>query len=312
MNVLVIGNPAAGSGKTNRQIEKLAQILERHGHLVDIFITRATGDARRWASRIEPDTGIVTVAGGDGTLNEVLNGLADPGHTPIALLPTGNANILARELGLPYKPEAVAGMIDRGIVRKLDMGLVGDRRFLLLVSAGFDAMVTENIQRSRRGPLGYCGYLLPLLKVIARYRAPELKITVDGQERVKGSLVVVSNVRNYGGIFTVADRACCDSGYLDICIFPRGTMPALFRYALSALRGKVSNLAEVAYLTGSWIRMESDEPVAVEVDGDYFGITPVVIELKPACVPILVPQRNSADVANEAHFRMDKTNAVER
>ncbi len=124
----------------------------------------------------------------------------------------------------------------------------------------------------------------------ARYRAPELKVTGDGQEPLKGALVVVSNVRNYGGVFTVADQASCDSGYLDICIFLRGTIPALLYYALAAFRGRVSTLTEVTYLTGRRIQIESEQPVAVEVDGDYFGTTPVVIELKPACVPLLVPQ----------------------
>ncbi len=283
MKITVIGNPVSGGGKTETNVERLAKILKLQGHPVEIFFTQAAGDARSKASRIEPESGIVVVAGGDGTLNEVLNGMADPSRNPIALLPTGNANVLARELGLPYTPEGIAEVIDRGIVRRLDMGLLGDRRFLLLVSSGFDAMVTENIQRTRSGPLGYRGYLLPILRVLASYRAPKLKITVDGQEVLIGAFVVVSNVRNYGGIFKIADQACCDSGRLDICVFPRGSIPALFRYALYALRGRVSTLAEVAYLNGSTIRIGSDKPVAVEVDGDYFGTTPVVIEPSNLC-----------------------------
>jgi len=288
VNVTVIANPVAGRGKAEGQIQKLVQILDRRGHHVETFLTQAAGDARRCASRIEPGSGAIVVVGGDGTLNEVLNGVADPSTIPIALLSTGTANVLAHELGIPNNPEDVAGILDQGVVRKLDMGTIGDRRFLLLVSTGFDAMVTEKIQRGRKG-LGYSGYLLPLLGVLAHYRAPELRITVDGHKGLKGALVVVSNVRNYGGIFSIADRACCDSGHLDVCIFPRGTIPALCRYAFSALRGKVSSLAEVVYLTGKRIQLESDGPVAVEVDGDYFGTTPVVVDLKPACVPILVP-----------------------
>ena len=148
--------------------------------------------------------------------------------------------------------------------------------------------MVERIQRGRKG-LGYSGYVRPVLGVLAHYRAPEIRITVDGREGLKGALVVVSNVRNYGGIFSIADRARSDSGHLDVCIFPRGTIPALCRYAFSALRGKVSSLPEVVYLTGKRVHLDSEEPVAVEVDGDYFGTTPVVIDLKPACVPILVP-----------------------
>lgn len=291
MNLTLIANPAAGRGKADRKIEALARILERRGHRVELYMTRAPGDAIRRAGRVEPATAAIVVAGGDGTLNEVLNGVADPSQIPIALLPVGTANILAHELGLPDEPEEVARILDRGIIRKLDMGLAGERRFLLLVSAGFDAMVAERIQRGRRGPLGYHGYLLPILQVLARHRPPELSIAIDGQGTLKGALVVVSNVKNYGGIFTVADRARCDSGHLDVCVFPRGTMPALLRYAFAALRGKVSALPDVTYLTAKRIRIESAEAIAVEVDGDYFGTTPVVIDLKPACVPILVSER---------------------
>jgi YegS/Rv2252/BmrU family lipid kinase len=289
MNLSLIGNPLAGRGKANREIERFVELLQRRGHWVNVGLSRTAGEARRWASQVKRGTDAIVVAGGDGTLNEVLNGILDPSQVPIALLPLGTANVLAHELALPKEPEQVAPIIEQGIVRKLDMGLLGGRRFLLMVSVGFGAMVTEKIRRTRKGSLGYRGYLLPILRVLADYRPPELRVEVDGQRGLRGGLVVVSNVRVYGGIFTVADRASCDSGHLDICIFPRGTIPALVRYAVSAFQGKVSTLTDVAYLTGRRIWIESDKPVAVEVDGDYFGTTPVVIDLKPACVPILVP-----------------------
>jgi diacylglycerol kinase (ATP) len=125
--------------------------------------------------------------------------------------------------------------------------------------------------------------------VIAHYRFQKLEVTVDGREPVSGTLVVVSNVQNYGGNFSITDRARSGSGHLDICVCHRGTILALIRYAFYALRRRVSCLADVTYLKGKTTRIDSEEPVAVEVDGDYFGTTPAVIELKPAYVPILVP-----------------------
>ncbi|MEE8075636.1 MAG: diacylglycerol kinase family protein [Candidatus Binatia bacterium] len=200
MNVTLIANPVAGSGKAGRQIQKLVQILDRRGDYVETFITQAAGDARRSASRIEPGSGTIVVAGGDGTLNEVINGVADPSTIPIVLLPTGTANVLAHELGLPSDPEEVAGILAQGVVRKLDMGMIDDRRFMLMVSTGFDAMVTERIQRGRKG-LGYIGYVRPLLGVLAHYRAPKLRITVDGREGLKGALVVVATSETTGESF---------------------------------------------------------------------------------------------------------------
>src|SRR5204862_2064920 len=100
---------------------------------VEVYLTTGGGDAKRRAGCLEADVDRLVVAGGDGTLNEVLNGPCDPSRTPIALLPMGTANVLARELGLPREPVEIAAMIDGGAIRRLDMGLVGERRFLMVV-----------------------------------------------------------------------------------------------------------------------------------------------------------------------------------
>ena len=101
MNVFVIGNPVAGSGWARHRIEELVNILKQRGHRVEVFLTRGSGEAKRWVTQIKPDIETIVVSGGDGTVNEVLNGLADPCRVPIALLPTGSANVLAHELGSP-------------------------------------------------------------------------------------------------------------------------------------------------------------------------------------------------------------------
>ncbi len=247
------------------------------------------------ARSIEPDVGTLVVAGGDGTLNEVVNGLPDPSRIPIALLPLGTANILAHELGLPKKPQAVVRAVERGRVRWIDMCLVGKHRSLMLVSAGIDAMITEDVRTRRGKRLGYLGYILPILKALSRYRAPDLYVSVDGREASRGAFVVVSNTRNYGGIFTFTDRARCDSGHLDICIFPRGSLFALCWYYFAALCGSVSRKTDVDYLTGKQVRIESREPVSVQVDGDHFGNTPVLVNIVPSSVPIIVAHTAPGD-----------------
>ena len=287
--ILLIGNPVAGGGRAKRLMADLLQTLRQRGYLVETFLTGSAGDATRRARGIEADVDVLVVVGGDGTLNEILNGLPDPSQTPIAYLPTGTANVLGRELGLPKRAEDLIQILESGHLRRLDMGLLGEGRFLMMASAGLDAMVTEEVRRQRGGTLGYLGYLMPILRALQRYQPPELKVTVDGGEQIPGAFSVVSNTRNYGGIFSFADRARCDSGHLDVCVFPRGTLPALLRYYLAALRGRVSRRTDVRYLTGSRIRIESREPVAVQADGDPAGVTPVDIRVLPATVPVLVP-----------------------
>ncbi|NIS71514.1 MAG: hypothetical protein GTO12_22045, partial [Proteobacteria bacterium] len=209
---------------------------------------------------------------------------------PIGLLPLGTANILAHELSVPKIPEAAAQAIEEGRVRWLDMGLANEHRFLMVASAGIDAMVTAEMRRKRRKKLGYWGYVIPVFRALSQYWVPRLSVEVDEQKAVQGGFVVVSNTKNYGGIFTFADRARCDSGYLDVCVFPKGTLFALLRYYFAALRGRVSKETDVNYLLGKRIRIESQQPVAVQVDGDPFGTTPVLIDIIPSSVPIIAPQ----------------------
>jgi len=287
--ILLIGNPVAGGGRAKRLMAELLQRLRWRGYLVETFLTSLAGDAGHRARDIEADVDVVLIVGGDGTVNEILNGLPEPSRTPIAHLPTGTANILGRELGLPRKAEDLVRILEGGHLRRLDMGLLGERRFLMVASAGFDAMVTNEVRKRRGGTLGYVGYLVPILRSLRRYHPPELRVTVDGGEQISGSFVVVSNTRNYGGIFSFADQARCDSGHLDICIFPRGSVPALLYYYLAAFCGWVSTRTDVRYRKGTRIRIESREPVAVQADGDPAGVTPVDIQLLPAIVPVLVP-----------------------
>lgn len=293
MKVLVIGNPVAGRGAAGRRVGELVRELERRGHEVEWLLTGQAGEARRGAREAEGRVDCMVVAGGDGTLHEVVNGLADPARTPLGQLPLGTANLLAHELDLPRDPRALADLVERGETRRVDLGTLGAERFLLLVSSGFDAMVAERVRRARNGRLGYRGYVLPLLRALASYREPRLRVRLDGCEVLEGALVVASNIRNYGGLFRVADRARCDSGHLDVCVFESASRLELPLYLAAAALGRVSGLRSVAYRTARRVEIESETPVAVEVDGDAFGTTPVELALAGPRVPILAPPEKS-------------------
>ena len=297
MRILSIANPVAGGGRARSGAEALAALLEARGHQVERFYTRGAGDARRRAAELEDAVDRIVAVGGDGTLNEIVNGLADPSRTPLTQMPFGTANILAREMGIPFSAEAVADVVERGATRRLDLGTIGQQRFLLLVSSGFDAEVTRVIRATRKGTLGFLGYVVPILRAAARYRPPRLRVRLDGGEPLPAALVLASNVRNYGGLFTIADRARCDSGQLDVCLFERATRLDIARIGIAGRSGRVSQLPGVAYRTARRVEIEADEPVPVQVDGDYWGETPVALELEPGVVPILVPPGAGADAA---------------
>jgi len=289
MKILLIGNPAAGKVQGRAKIVELIQLLQQRGVRLETFLTRHPGDAKRRAYCIEPDVERLLVAGGDGTLNEVLNGLPDPSRIPLVLFPLGTSNVMAQELALANNLESIVTTLERGNIRRVDMGIIGDHRFLLFVSVGLDAMVMEKVFQIKRNRGGYSRYIFPVLKVLAHYHPPHLRITVDDFRDLKGGMVLVGNTRHYGGIFSIADRARYDSGHLDICIVPEGTFTSLARYYCAAARKKVSQDRKIHYVTGTRIRIESAEPVAVQVDGDYFGTTPVHINCKASFVPLVVP-----------------------
>jgi diacylglycerol kinase family enzyme len=228
------------------------------------------------------------VLAGDGTLSEVVNGLRDPAATLLAQLPLGTANLLARDLALPQRPEDLVALVGGGHVRRIDLGHVNGRRFLLLASCGFDALVTRGL-RERRERLGFRGYLRPILQALRDYEPPRLEVHLDDRERLRGELALVTNVRNYGGLFVVADEARCDSGRLHVVVFSRARFADLLRIAWAARRGDVARLPGARIRAARRVRIEADAPAPVEVDGDYWGTTPVALEIEPGVVPVLVP-----------------------
>lgn len=289
MKILVIANPGAGTGQTLRYVQAFCTALQGRGHSVDTWMAKKPRD---WGQRFETlpeDVDRLVVAGGDGTVNAVLNHVPDPSRIPILHLGTGTANILSRDLGLPRQPEALADVLEHGAIRRVDMGLVGDRRFLLLTTVGFDATVVEEVEKCRQSTLGYHGYAMPMLRGLARWNPTELIVQVDGKERIVGTNAMVLKAKYYGGFLVFADGAELDSGHFDVVVFHGKSVHALFRYTLAACVGTASKLQDVTHVTGTTVTIESAEPVAVEVDGDYYGTTPVKVELLPSLVPLVVP-----------------------
>jgi YegS/Rv2252/BmrU family lipid kinase len=291
LKVLVVANPTAGSGRGRARTGRLVRALEARGHAVEFFATRAPGDARRRVAECEGTVDRIVAAGGDGTLNEVVNGLADPSATPLAPLALGTANMLAVALGVPRDPELLADVVDHGGVRRIDLGCVGTTRFLGVVGVGFDALVTEEVRRVRHGPLGYHRYALPILRALRRYRPPRLDVRLDGGAPIACGFAIVANLPNYGGLFAVTPAARTDSGHLDVCLFRDATIRGLLRIVWPARRGTLAARSDVVVTTATRIAIDSagPEPASVQVDGDAWGVTPIEITVTPRVVPMLVP-----------------------
>ncbi len=290
LNVLVLANPIAGAGAGRTRAEALAGLLRARGHEVECFLSDGPDAIAERLALPDALAGVelLVAVGGDGTLSDLVNSLPVAAAVPLAQLAVGTANMLARELGLPRTPEGVADLVERGRVRRIDLGRAGERRFVMNASVGYDAMVVEAIARGRRGTLSFRAYARPMLDVLTRYREPELQVRVEDDAAIPAGIAIVSNLRNYGGLFTVAHAAAPDDGLLDVVAGPARKRD-LVGYLAAGLGSGMTRSDSVLFRQARRVRIDSAEPVPVQLDGDLRGTTPVEIEVEPGAIAILAP-----------------------
>ena len=229
----------------------------------------------------------VVAAGGDGTVGDVINRYPD---LPTAILPLGTENLLARYLRIPRSGRLVAQMIADGRTRRIDLGQVGNRRFTIMASLGFDADVIHRAHARRSGHVSRLSYLQPIWQSLRNYEYPALRLYLDGAETpIRARLAVLANLPTYALGLPMADSACDNDGLLDLRLFQRHSAFQMFRYFYKVASGRHERLVDVTSLRARQIRIESDRPAPIQVDGDPAGWTPVEICVLPAALELLVP-----------------------
>jgi YegS/Rv2252/BmrU family lipid kinase len=291
MDIVIIGNPISSGGNTGKRMEKLQSILESRGHQVTPYMTRFAGDGKNAIEGLSEGKDRIVVVGGDGTFNEIVSGLPDHSQVPVLHFPTGNANLMGKDLKLPEKEEKVADLVENGKVIMADVGVMNDKKFIMVAGMGFDARVTEEVKKIRKGKVSNLTYVLPFLRALTTTTGALFHVTVDdGAASAQGKAVIIGNVRNYAGICEIAWQAGVDTGVLDIVILPKEDLLSLATYLLYAKFSRIDRLPGVTYLKGSTIRIQSDQPIPVELDGDFCDRhDEVTIQLIPGSVPLVVP-----------------------
>jgi YegS/Rv2252/BmrU family lipid kinase len=288
---LIVFNPIAGQAASLEQDLRAARDLWReHGWSVDVRPTAGPGDGTRIA-REAADQGydIVVAAGGDGTVNEVVNGLAGT-QTALAALPVGTVNVWVRELGLPMQPRAAAEALLQAQRRAIDLGRAGDRYFLLMCGIGFDAAVTAEVRADEKRKLGVLAYFKSALGVIGRYRGIPARITVDGRTiRGRVLLTVLGNSQLYGGVVKITARASLDDGLLDVCVIKGNSLwSAPFRI-ISIVTQRYNLDPKIEYHRAREVKIAARRPLPVQVDGDHIGYTPMSFAAVPGALYALLP-----------------------
>jgi YegS/Rv2252/BmrU family lipid kinase len=298
--VLLIRNPTAGRRRQGL-VDAVVRELEAEGWAVELIDTAAAGDARRLAESCEIDRyAVIAVAGGDGTINEVVNGLAmrGEGAPPLAIVPLGTANVLAHELGLASSAAAIAKTIMSGRAVLMHPGRAsgeGDPRcFSLMAGAGFDAKVVAGVSAPLKRRFGKAAYVWRSLIEARRYRPVRYAVEIDGAPYEAAS-VIVTRSRHYAGPYVVAPDAALSEPLLHVCLFERWGRSQTLRFGLALLRGRLPLTGGYRVIAGREVKVSvlSDagelRRQPVQIDGDDALTLPVSIGLAPAAVRLLQP-----------------------
>ena len=286
---LVVFNPTAGRGR-QRRLESVINGLGRMGCRYELFRTILGGDAEKAAQRAAgQDFDLIVAAGGDGTVNEVVNGLASvKSHLPVAFLPLGTANVLAAEIGLSTKPQAFLRMLASPHLRTIRLGLVGGRHFLLMASAGLDATVVRGVDLTLKRRTGQMAYAIEAIRQTLSYDFPEFNLTIDGG-RYSARMAVICRARCYGGPFQLAPRANLGDPNFQVVLLPDSGKSAALRYGIGLITGRLPVMEGVQIVAGSDIEIDGPLGAPLQADGDLIGTLPAKITIAEPTICLVTP-----------------------
>lgn len=290
MKVQVVYNPVAGGGR-ERALARLVAALQARQAEVEVYRTTAPGDATRWLRSEAGPADVVVAVGGDGTTNEVINGLGR--HTPLAVMATGTANVLARELELPAQPEAVAELVVSGARMTIWPGRLNGRRFLMWVGVGYDAWVVNGTNLALKHKIGKGAYVLSMLSQVARYGSSRFVVSVDGTEHQCYS-AIIANARYYGGSFILSRRADISRPQMQVLLFTLPGRWTLLKSIAALLVGRMENTAGVVSLPARAVEVMPVEGEPLQADGDPAGMLPASIAVDEAPLMVCVPEKTRA------------------
>lgn len=292
-STVIIANPASGSYFLHvRQIEELVAFLRSAGWGVELRLTKAAGDARRIACEaVAEKADVVIAAGGDGTINEIVQELVGS-ETALGVLPLGTVNVWAREMHIPLDIAGARDVLMHGKTRKIDVGKVNDRYFLLMVGIGFDAEVTHAVEKKPMKRLGIVGYLLTGFWMSLGYDSFAATLKFASREvKTRAVQIVIGNTQLYGGAVKFTWQARCDDGLLDMCIVRKRSKLRRLLVLLDFLLHQERRRQWVSYETSDHIEIDTSKPIAMQVDGDPLGHTPAVFTIVPRALKVIVPQQ---------------------
>ena len=284
--IKLIANPISG-GDSRPRIDTAVCFLTEAGAHVDLFLTGKRGDARDMALKLNPvDYDLVIAAGGDGTLNEVANGLLGRGLS-LAFLPLGTANVMALEMGIPLSIEGACRVALDGEKRPIALASVGDDVFLMMAGIGYDAAAVRAVSGRLKRITGKFAYLVAGLSSFICYRPLAMTLcSADGDRRTVWH-AIVSNIRLYGGRYVMAPGAGLTKPTLTACIVDRsGRLPLALFWLRIFLGGRI--FGSVQRIESTSFNLDGGD-APVQIDGDDFGHLPLTINCRTDQLTMMFP-----------------------
>jgi len=280
----IILNPAAKGERARKLVDRLQTMLPE----CELQLTRSPGHAQVLAKQaVEDGFEVVVAAGGDGTLNEVVNGIAGA-DVALGLLPVGTINVFALELGFPTDLERAIRILRKGKIKKLDLAYANDRFFIQLAGVGLDAQIVAKTDLRLKKSWGPLSYVFTAGQIIGK-QPPVLEIETAEGKQMEGSFVLIGNGRYYGGRFTFFPTANMQDGLLDVCVFQKVSYIDLFRYLHGIATNSHTTLPDVHYFKTESLRVTCAEFVPMEVDGELHGGSPALIGVERKALNVIVP-----------------------
>ena len=288
--VHVIINPA--SGQPQPVLHHLNAVFHPAGVEWEVFITKESGDARRFAQQaIEAGVDVVAANGGDGTVMEVAHGVMGS-QVPMGILPGGTANLVSVELGIPKDLQKAAQVIasDSSVVKQVDVGRIGDDYFLLRVGLGIAAEKVKLADREMKDRYGLAAYSIAGAKAILGAKQARYRFKFDGEEiEETGITCLIDNAGNMGRPeFRVANNISMCDGLLDVILVHDISVKSIAT-SLSGIAGRDIDSNKVFHWQAASIEIDVDPPMDIQIDGELRGQTPLTIETIPKAVGILTP-----------------------
>lgn len=288
----IIYNPTSGREIFKKHLAEVLQKLEKAGYETSCHATTGAGDATKAARiAVERRFDLVVAAGGDGTINEVVNGLAEQEYRPkLGIIPVGTTNDFARAVHIPRDIEAAIDIIVKGETIPVDIGRINDRYFINIAGGGRLTELTYEVPSKLKTMLGQLAYYLKGVEMLPSIKSTDFKIEYDGKLfEGEAMLFLVGLTNSVGGFEKLAPNSSINDGMFSLLILKKTNLADFIRIATLAVRGDHIYDEMVVYTQANRIKVTSNEKVQLNLDGEFGGLLPAEFENLYRHLEVFVP-----------------------